>query len=741
MPQSFEPTHETELTPDSATPVGSPIAADSPPAPEAIDVGVENHLLQVRLGVASSLFTALRCKHSDTASHSLRVTLSTAAWSLAMGMSDEQRDVMELAALLHDIGKIAVPDSILLKPGPLTPEEMMVMNLHRRTGVQILGASCASSDILEIVGAAGDWYDGTRHRSTSPAKGSQIPLGARMLAIVDAFDAMTSHQVFRPALPRERAIMELFKFAGTQFDPKLVEAFAALQERSQAPWHEKVIRRWLEALDPAVVNNMWRLNTAPSTGPSLIPETLFRERLIDNMRDAVIFVDNSLRVISWNPGAERMTGITFESVFQRPLNPMLLEARDPDGIVILGCDCPVSSALATGEQRIRRIIIRGRGRKDLSVELHAVPVVGPDGVIYGVAVTLHDVSPELSLEARCQSLHDAATRDPLTGAANRAEFKRVHEMFVMAHLERQRPCSLIIADIDHFKSVNDTYGHQAGDEVLKSFARLLKSNCRPGDLAARFGGEEFVLLCADCDIAAASQRAENIRRLLSVMQHDALGGRSCTSSFGVTEIQAGDTPDTMVARADRALYEAKERGRNRVVQLGTGLLGDEDHRSLESADGESNLLAEQSLVSTVPMSMAIEKLRGFVADHHAEIVSVEGHHVRLRIGGSGGFFRRSTDRKCPCFVELQFEDVSGKPQHDADGLPKNIRSRIHATVALQRQRDRRRHDAPDRARQLLASLRAYLMAVEETPSGLPPEPESEPVSASSSGILSWIRGK
>ncbi len=740
MPSSSEPL-ETPLHLASARPShDKDCPVDTASDGSAFGTAAENQLLQVRLGVASSLFTALRCKHADTASHSLRVTLSTAAWSLAMGMSEEQRDVMELSALLHDIGKIAVPDSILLKPGPLTPEEMSVMSQHRHTGVQILTSSCASKDILEIVAASGDWFDGTHNRSALPVKGSQIPLGARMLAIADAFDAMTSNQVFRPALPRERAIMELFKYSGTQFDPKLVEAFAALQGHSQTEWHERVLRRWLAALDPGLVNNMWRLNTTPSATPTLICESLFRERLIDNLRDAVIFVDNTSRVICWNPGAERMTGIAASSIFQRAFEPQLLDLRDPDGIVIQDSDCPVASALATGEQRIRRVMIRGRGRRDLSVELHAVPVVGADGLLHGAAVTLHDVSPELSLEARCQSLHDAATRDPLTGVANRAEFKRVHEMFVLAHLERHRPCSLIIADIDHFKNVNDTYGHQAGDEVLKNFARLLKGNCRTGDLAARFGGEEFVLLCADCDVGAASERAESIRRQLSSLQHDALGGRACTSSFGVTEIQAGDTPDTMVARADRALYEAKERGRNRVVQLGTGLEGGEEELSLQGG-GENNLLAEQRLVSTVPMSMAIEKLRGFVADHHAEIVSVEQHDVRLKVGGSGGLFRRSSDRKCPVFVDLRFEDVTGQQQQGADGLPKNIRSRIRVRLTLQRVRDRRRHDTPERARQLLASLRAYLMAMEETPSGGAPEAMPWSPAPASSGLLGWLIGK
>ena len=127
----------------------------------------------------------------------------------------------------------------------------------------------------------------------------------------------------------------------------------------------------------------------------------------------------------------------------------------------------------------------------------------------------HDASSETSLEQRCQSLHEKATKDPLTQVANRAEFDRVHAMFVAAHQQQQVPCSLMMCDLDRFKQVNDTYGHQAGDEVIKSLASLLKSSCRPGDLVARYGGEEFVVLCADCDNATAARRAEQIRKALS----------------------------------------------------------------------------------------------------------------------------------------------------------------------------------------------------------------------------------
>jgi diguanylate cyclase (GGDEF)-like protein/PAS domain S-box-containing protein len=670
----------------------------------------ENHLLQVRLGIASSLFMALRSRHLATATHSLRVTLGCASWALMLDMSEEQRDIIEVASLLHDIGKIGVPDSILLKPGSLTPEELAVMDQHRRSGVEILRASCANQAILDIVGASSAWYGG---RPNMPLAGEDIPLGARMLAIVDAFDAMTTDQVYRRAISRELAFSELFRHAGTQFDPQLVKLFVGLHEQDQTRLHEQVARRWLQSLDVDSSHAFWKLADLTPSVDEGSGGSLFQQKLLDNMRDAVVFVDTSLRIMLWNPGAERMTGIAAAGVLQRRFVPRLLEMRDEGGFDLEEKDCPLAQALASGEQRMRRMTIRGRGKQDVSVEAHVVPVIGSDNTTQGATIVMRDVSPELSLEARCHSLHEMATKDPLTQVANRAEFNRVHRMFVAAHLERRLPCSLIICDIDHFKSVNDTYGHPAGDDVLKSFAKLLKTSCRSGDLVARYGGEEFVMLCADCDNATAARRAEEIRRSLSQMPQPALGSRNVMASFGVTEIQLGDTPATMLARADRALYDAKERGRNNVVQLGSGIHGDDPSAS-GSAGGQlsqSNLLAEQFLATMVPMAIAIEKLRGFVADHDAEVVLSDRNDVRLKVGDSGSFLRRTTDRQVPFLVDLHFEEE--KPSNAGGHAAGIARTTIYAAVTPQRSRDRRRAGAAEHARTLLASLRAYLMATEE----------------------------
>ena len=155
--------------------------------------------------------------------------------------------------------------------------------------------------------------------------------------------------------------------------------------------------------------------------------------------------------------------------------------------------------------------------------------------------------------------------DAMTQVANRAEFDRMLKSFLDAHLETRRPYSLIMTDIDHFKSINDTYGHPAGDEAIIAVAKLLKSTCHAGDFVARYGGEEFGVLCANCCSTTATERANRIRKQLASQTFSFLNNRSVTASFGVAQSQVGDTPQTILRRADRALLQAKNQGRNRVV--------------------------------------------------------------------------------------------------------------------------------------------------------------------------------
>jgi diguanylate cyclase (GGDEF)-like protein/PAS domain S-box-containing protein len=671
----------------------------------------ENKLIQVRLGLASSLFAALRAKHAPTAAHSLRVALSCSAWGAALGHSETDRDELEIAALLHDVGKIGVPEHILLKPTKLTPEEFLVVERHRQIGTEILRACTASPEVLRIVKYAGAWFDGTR--DGYDLRSEQLPIGARMVALVDAFDAMTSDQVYRRAMSRERAMAELFEFAGTQFDPRLVQDFCNYISADQVKLQSIVCRRWLKQLQPEAAASHWKLAKGSLASQAGTTDSLFSQKLLESMPDGVIFVDSALKIVHWNRAAERLTGIAATSIEHKHWSPTLVGLRDERYKPIQEQDCPVIGAMKSGVQTLRRVSISGRGGQDVDIDAHVLPVHGKSGTTQGVALLLHDASSQVTLEQRVQCLHEKATRDPLTQVANRAEFDRFHTSSVETHLERRLPFSLIICDIDHFKRINDGFGHQAGDEVLISFAALLRRHCRAGDLVARYGGEEFVMLCVDCDNATATRRAEEIRMELAEFPMSVLEGKTITSSFGVTELQSGDTPETMLRRADRALYQAKENGRNMVVQLGSGIGGEEAPVKptgwfawLRGATPDQVL--QRTLATSMPFNVVVEKMRGFVADHHAQIDAINENHVALKIDGANSpLMRRTSDRSVPFVIELKFDDGRDSPRKFAS---KAVRTLVSVTIRPQRSRDRRRRDVLDRAQRLLASLKSYLVA-------------------------------
>jgi diguanylate cyclase (GGDEF)-like protein/PAS domain S-box-containing protein len=187
-----------------------------PPEAEERPVSIPFHAV-------TALLSALSYRHADTAEHSRRVAdLCVAAVNGLVSQSACY--VLEVAALLHDIGKLGVPDAVLLKPGPLTPEEWKIIRTHEGIGEEIVAAAFTSPELCAIIGHHHCWYGGTPHDPELP-RGGDIPLGARVLTIADSYDAMVSDRVYRKGRSREEAFAELRRCAGTQFDPGLVERF------------------------------------------------------------------------------------------------------------------------------------------------------------------------------------------------------------------------------------------------------------------------------------------------------------------------------------------------------------------------------------------------------------------------------------------------------------------------------------------------------------------------------------
>jgi diguanylate cyclase (GGDEF)-like protein/PAS domain S-box-containing protein len=677
----------------------------------------ETHLAQARLGVAASLYLALKAKHSPTAAHSLRVAVLSSAWFEALQVPEALRDDWEIAALLHDIGKIGVPDLTLMKPGKLTAEELCFIHGSRRMGVDILSACTTSRNVLDTVLHIGAWYNGKNE--AHPLSGDALPVGSRLISILDAFDSMTTDSVYRRAMSRERALAELHAHAGTQFDPHLVLQFHQFLTVDHARYEMATSRRWLADLQPLAGNAYW--NQKPETTGSVTAvqsAESFHKSFIQDMNDAVFYVDTSLKILHWNQAAERLTGITAEAMEQNLWSPALVGLRTAMRKFITEENCPVAQCLREQKPVVERLEIQHINGSETKIEAIFQPIITQTQGLIGAAAQLRDVSDKVSLEERVQALHKRATRDNLTGVMNRSEFDRVFDEYIAEHYSSNRPCSLVICDLDFFKKVNDNYGHPAGDAALKSFAQLLSKHCRSGDVVARFGGEEFLLLCADCNNATAAKRAEVIRQELSITPQAMIGNNCMTASFGVTELQNGDDASSMLARADRALLQAKDNGRNQVVQLGVGLTEKTTSNSSSMfgsimrwfADDTPQNLIESDLATSVPLAISVEKLRGFVSDHQAEIVTIEAKQVVIQMDGDKiALSRRSTDRSVPFLIDLQFSEHVDTSESRTKGKTTTL---MHVSIRPKRGRDRRMANVQERAKQIFASLKSYLVAKE-----------------------------
>ncbi|MFA5215215.1 PAS domain-containing protein [Sulfuricurvum sp.] len=196
------------------------------------------------------------------------------------------------------------------------------------------------------------------------------------------------------------------------------------------------------------------------------------------------------------------------------------------------------------------------------LETSGIPLYNEEGTLQGYFGTEHDVTERKQIEEEIKRL---ATTDTLTGIANRREFNTQLEKEIERSKRYSTPLSLIMYDIDYFKRVNDTFGHDAGDAVLQTLTTLVKSNIRTVDIVARWGGEEFMILMPQSNASTAAEAAEKLRQ--KIVEHPFEPVGKLTVSFGVTPFEPQDDLDGLIKRVDDALYQAKEHGRNRVEIL------------------------------------------------------------------------------------------------------------------------------------------------------------------------------
>jgi diguanylate cyclase (GGDEF)-like protein/PAS domain S-box-containing protein len=287
----------------------------------------------------------------------------------------------------------------------------------------------------------------------------------------------------------------------------------------------------------------------------------------------VVYHDKSLRITSANPTAQRILGLTLEQLQGRQsIDPRWKSIRE-DGSDFPGTEHPAMIAARTLKpvnDVVMGVAVPDRGFAWLRV--NAIPLL-EDGELQEVYATFEDITAQVLLT---HELRAKATTDELTRLANRRTlFERLAIEYERVQRNPGLRCCLLAIDIDHFKRVNDTWGHAAGDVVLKHVAQTMKQQTRRIDIAARIGGEEFIILLPDTTVENAQALAERIRASVANTPANTGGQQiAVTISIGLSAIHPEDRNDqAALERADLALYEAKHSGRNRV-RLDPSLAGD-----------------------------------------------------------------------------------------------------------------------------------------------------------------------
>jgi len=293
----------------------------------------------------------------------------------------------------------------------------------------------------------------------------------------------------------------------------------------------------------------------------------FYETLLDNLSDGVYFVNQERRITFWNQAAERITGFAKWEVLGKRCADNLLRHVDDRGNSLCEGACPLSYTLRDGLKRSASVFLHHKNGYRLPVAIGVTPITDNRHKIIGAVEIFRDDSATIAALEKIKDLEALVYLDGLTRLANRTYL----QTFIISKFNELRRLGLsfgvIFADVDRFKQVNDTFGHQTGDEVLKMVAQTLVKNCRSFDLVGRWGGEEF--LCVLTKLTGPDHIVAIAERLRSLVESSWLSLADCslqvTISLGVTLAWIQDTPETLIQRADDLMYQSKATGRNCIT--------------------------------------------------------------------------------------------------------------------------------------------------------------------------------
>ncbi|HSB07985.1 MAG TPA: diguanylate cyclase [Blastocatellia bacterium] len=563
-------------------------------------------MADLHLKTIEALAIAIDAKDEVTADHVHRVQIYATGLARLFGLSEPEIEALKAGALLHDVGKLAVPDYILNKPGTLTPAEFEKMKVHTIVGAEILDRVGFPYPVVPVVRHHHERWDGRGY--PDGLRGDEIPMIARILTLSDCFDAVREDRNYRKAMTREEAIAMLNEGSGVVFDPDVVRTFLDHLDE----FEEEIREQRVEAHRPVLTHEPGNVQTTGDSGPMAYERISSAHREVITLYGIAQTIGTSLDL--------RDTFAVFSSRLEDIVNytTCVLYLVRPDSTdieaahvagrhadILKGKTMPSGAGITGWVVANRHAMHNCDPCLDFdamsldSIEQYRTATVVPlfrDGVVLGALalysadlanytadhLRLMEAVAKLASDAIANAVHHeraeaSALTDSLTGLPNARALRYRFEDEADRARRHRDSFAVVMMDLDGFKAVNDKLGHQAGDQLLSELAGVLQGQVRSCDFLSRYAGDEFVAIL-HVGLEEAPELSQRIQRAIDCHDFGFAGSRlfiglsvGC-ASFGID----GDTLDELLLAADRAMYADKLRRKSLFKEsrsLSTGDLG------------------------------------------------------------------------------------------------------------------------------------------------------------------------
>lgn len=559
----------------------------------------------LHLRTIEALALAIEAKDQTTHDHLQRVQIYSTELGKALQLSEDEMQALRAAALLHDIGKLAVPEHIISKPGKLTPEEFEKMKIHPVVGAEILEHVQFPYPVVPIVRHHHERWDGSGY--PDGIKGTAIPIGARILSAVDCLDALASDRQYRRALPLDQAMEEVVKMAGRSFDPAIVDQLQRHYRDWEVLARGKHVGRTKLSTDIRIERGdapaAGFASVSPDFARNLKPPAEFLTSIGEARHEAHTLFELTQDMASSLALDEILSVVAARVKKLIPHDTFAVYRKDDQHLVpeyVVGDDfrvfsslrIPMGQGLAGWVAENHKPIINGNPsvepgylgdptkfsilRSALSVPLEVGDQVLGVLTLYAghkeafkqdhlrvLMMIASKLSQSMYNSLQFRKAEDTSMTDYLTGLPNARSLFEFLGDHVSKCAQSGSVMSLLVCDLDGFKQINDRFGHLEGNRLLQMVAGALRENCRDNDYVARMGGDEFVMLLRDVGSGLSSQCVSRIVEAIEEQGLRLCGEPIVSASFGVAHVpEDGFDPETLLALADSRMYLVKNQRRS-----------------------------------------------------------------------------------------------------------------------------------------------------------------------------------